>query len=263
MKAIAYNSTAVNPPRATTILGVRFLAGDAASVVGAGLRGGLVVAPSAPVLAALDRNEALREALTHADLAVMDSGLMVLVWGIATGERLQRVSGLKYLQLLLGGQGMKGRGAIAWVMPTLKARDRNLAWLRGRGFPTTADDCYVAPRYSPGASGDPALLEFVMRRRPEHLVIALGGETQEPLGLFLRRSLDYTPGIHCLGAAIGFLSGDQANIPAWADHMFLGWLVRCLYDPRRFVPRYWRAARLVGLIVRYRSRLPPLAGGAA
>lgn len=257
------DSNAANSPKSTTILGVKFLAGDASSVVDAGLRGGLVVVPSAPVLVALERDEALREALSHADLAVTDSGLMVLLWRIATGESLRRVSGLQYLKVLLAKPGMREPGAVAWVMPNPEARDRDLAWLRARDFPTSTDDCYLAPVYPPGALKDPALLEFVQRRHPAHLIIALGGGTQERLGLFLKRSLDYAPGIHCLGAAIGFLSGDQVNIPAWADRMFLGWLFRCLYDPRRFIPRYWRAARLVGLILRNRSRLPPLAGGAA
>ena len=34
------------------------------------------------------------------------------------------------------------------------------------------------------------------------------------------------PAIHCIGAALGFLTGDQVRIPHWADQWILGWLFR-------------------------------------
>lgn len=64
--------------------------------------------------------------------------------------------------------------------------------------------------------------------------------------------------IHCIGAAIAFLSGDQVAIPAWADKLYPGWLFRCLSEPKRYVPRYWAARKLFSLMVRYRSDLPAL-----
>jgi UDP-N-acetyl-D-mannosaminuronic acid transferase (WecB/TagA/CpsF family) len=86
--------------------------------------------------------------------------------------------------------------------------------------------------------------------------VTLGGGTQERLGLYLRSELDCKPSIHCIGAAIAFLSGDQVQIPRWADRMYLGWLFRCLSDPRRYMPRYWDARKLFSLMVRYGSSLP-------
>ena len=38
--------------------------------------------------------------------------------------------------------------------------------------------------------------------------------------------------------------------------MYLGWLFRCLSDPRRYMPRYWDARKLLSLMVRYGSSLP-------
>jgi UDP-N-acetyl-D-mannosaminuronic acid transferase (WecB/TagA/CpsF family) len=64
------------------------------------------------------------------------------------------------------------------------------------------------------------------------------------------------PAIHCIGAAIAFLSGDQVHIPAWADRFYLGWLFRCLSSPKRYVPRYLDAFGLAPLLWRYRSELP-------
>jgi len=68
--------------------------------------------------------------------------------------------------------------------------------------------------------------------------------------------LNYLPAIHCIGAAIAFLSGDQVFIPVWADKFYLGWLFRTLSEPGRFLPRYWNARKLYSLIHRYRDQLP-------
>jgi UDP-N-acetyl-D-mannosaminuronic acid transferase (WecB/TagA/CpsF family) len=70
------------------------------------------------------------------------------------------------------------------------------------------------------------------------------------------------PAILCLGAAIAFLSGagGQSKIPMWADRLMLGLFIRFLGNPRRFWRRYWDSLPLIGLIWRYRDRLPELEG---
>jgi UDP-N-acetyl-D-mannosaminuronic acid transferase (WecB/TagA/CpsF family) len=142
--------------------------------------------------------------------------------------------------------------------------ERNIAWLNAEGLDVGTDDCYVAPLYPRrGSVEDADLLEILNRRRPAHVFVCVGSGVQEKLGLYLKRHLDYTPGIHCIGAAIAFLSGDQARIPLWADRLALGWLVRCLRDPRVFVPRYLRAFRLAYLVVRYDDKAPPAARDAS
>lgn len=255
-----------------TILGIRFFSGTARGAVSVGMKGGLVVIPSAPVLVRMTTDAAHREALLNADMAIADSGLMVLSWRLIRGEKLVRISGLEYLILLqqrlreLSGEG----DTVAWVMPTVAARDRNLAWLRANGHMTKTNDFYVAPVYPPnGLLSDSVLLAWVRSRQPQHIIICLGGGVQERLGYFLKQELERgsgseeqgaskveRPGIHCVGAAIGFLSGDQVRIPMWADYLYLGWLFRCISAPRRFVPRYFKAARLLLLLWRYGKDAP-------
>jgi UDP-N-acetyl-D-mannosaminuronic acid transferase (WecB/TagA/CpsF family) len=104
------------------------------------------------------------------------------------------------------------------------------------------------------------LLELINRRRPAHIVVGLGGGIQEKLGYYLKLNASYRPAIHCIGAAIGFLSGDQVPIPLWADYLILGWLFRCLSEPKKFFPRYWKARRLVPLMLKYQDRVPNPAG---
>jgi UDP-N-acetyl-D-mannosaminuronic acid transferase (WecB/TagA/CpsF family) len=245
------------------ILGIRFFTGSAEDAVAIGLRGGLVVVPAAPALVELQWNVPYREALLNADLAITDSGLMVLLWRILTGKNIARVSGLKYLKLMFDLKALQSRESVLWIMPNAAARDQNLTWLRSQGYEFDASDCYLAPNYSQGDIVDTTLIEMVTKRKPKNIVVCLGGGTQERLGLMLKRACEFKPGIHCIGAAIGFLTGSQVQIPMWADRLFLGWLFRCWSQPKTFVPRYWRACQLVPMMFRYRENMPELktAGG--
>ncbi len=88
---------------------------------------------------------------------------------------------------------------------------------------------------------DEALVELVVQRKPRHVVIAIGAGAQEKLGWYLREQATWRPAIHCIGGALGFVTGDQVAIPDWADRFYLGWLLRLLSEPRAFVPRLWSA----------------------
>jgi hypothetical protein len=90
-----------------------------------------------------------------------------------------------------------------------------------QGIAATEDDCYVAPRYARrGSVQDAGLVSILERRRPPHRFLCVGSRVQEKLGLRLA----------------------------------VGWLVRCIRNPRVFVPRYPRASRLARLILRYDER---------
>ena len=238
------------------ILGIRFFTGSAEEAIAIGMRGGLVVVPSAPVLQGMLHDPFNRDAVICSDLAIPDSGLMVLVWNLVMRDRIPRISGLKYLKLLLDQPALRVPGALFWVMPSDESMVRFLGWLKDLGFPTTADDCYVAPQYGAGAAEDEALVRILNARRPSHVIISIGGGVQEKLGYYLKRNLAFIPAIHCTGAAAGFLSGDQVNIPPWADRFFLGWGFRCLSAPAKYIPRYWKARILVWLVLRFRERWP-------
>jgi UDP-N-acetyl-D-mannosaminuronic acid transferase (WecB/TagA/CpsF family) len=233
----------------TRILGIDFFCGDVSAAVKRALDGGLVVAPNAPGLATLGRDREYAAALLGADLVLPDSGFMVLLWNAISRERLRRVSGLEYLALLLREPALRELGATFWVMPSAESQARNLAWLRAQGLSVAQSDCYVAPKYSVGAIEDVELLERIRSSGARHVVIAIGGGVQERLGFFLKEKLGIARGIHCIGAAIGFLSGDQVRIPMWADAWLLGWLFRCVSAPTRSVPRYVAAARATDVAV--------------
>jgi len=243
-------------PRFQQILGVRFFVGDAQGAIDVvSQRGGLVVVPAAPALKNLAVDKGYREALLGADFAIADSAFMVVLWNLIDQNRIPKLSGLKYLRALIEEPDFRKVGNTFWVMPTAGAAQPNLRWLRQNGVSVANEDVYLAPLYGQTIS-DEELLDRIEERRPRHIVLGVGGGTQERLGLYLKQQLSYHPAIHCIGAAIAFLSGDQVHIPVWADTLGLGWLYRTVADPKRFLPRYWDARHLAPLLLKYRDRLP-------
>ena len=242
------------------ILGIQFFNGDVDDAVQSMIRrGGFLIAPSGTCFARLHEDERYRRAVLAADLAIADSGLMVLLWRLFRRESLQRISGLKYLKRLLATLKGGGTGEVFWIVPSGRARQKLLDWSRREALPITDEDCYVAPRYG-FEVGDPSLVALIERRRPAQVIIAIGSGAQEKLGHYLRENLSYRPAIHCIGAALGFLTGDQIAIPDWADRVFLGWFWRLLAQPRTFVPRLSRGLKLPWLLWKYGEKLPPMRG---
>jgi N-acetylglucosaminyldiphosphoundecaprenol N-acetyl-beta-D-mannosaminyltransferase len=249
----------VFPVRSTQqILGIRFFDGAARDAV-AQIKnhGGILIVPAAPALVRLQRDEIYRHAVINADTAIPDSGLMVLLWNVLRRQHLTRISGLAYLRQLICEPEFREPGRVFLVLPTETSRGKTLAWARREGLEIRSEDCYVAPMYEDSPE-DRQLLARVEKQRPTHIVIAIGNGPQEKLGYFLRENLSYRPAIHCIGAALGFLTGDQVAIPDWADQFYLGWFLRLLAQPRVFVPRLTRASMLPWLIFRYGSEMPPL-----
>jgi exopolysaccharide biosynthesis WecB/TagA/CpsF family protein len=243
---------------ARQILGIRFFNGDVDEAIQSMVqRGGFLIAPSGTCFARLREDERYRSAVLTADLAIADSGLMVLLYRLFRRESLERISGLKYLKHLLATLKGAGIGAVFWIVPNERAARTLLDWSRREAVLITGENCYVAPRYEIEV-GDPNLLALIERGRPAHVIIGIGSGAQEKLGHYLREHLSYRPAIHCIGAALGFLTGDQIAIPEWADRVFLGWLWRLFAQPRTFVPRLFRGLELPWLIWKYGENMPAL-----
>jgi UDP-N-acetyl-D-mannosaminuronic acid transferase (WecB/TagA/CpsF family) len=245
------------------ILGIPFLDTDVATLVEKSLdQGGLVVVPSGPGLSSdLMMNDCYRTAVTNADIAITDSGAMVLFWKLFHGHTIGRVSGLRFLKELLKTDALKPAGQLFWVHPTTDQRDANEVWLKTQGFELDESDSYIAPLYPKTKLSDAKLFGQLEKRHPKAIILCIGGGVQERLGYWLKEQYQKAglrcPAIICTGAAIGFLSGHQANIPSWADRLYLGWALRCFHDPKSFMPRYWRALPLAYLIARHGKKLPP------
>ena len=240
------------------VLGIDFFNGTCQAACEQAEQGGLVLAPSGPGLAGdLTRSAIYREAVQEADLVLADSGLLCLWAKYLSGKKIQRVSGLLFLQNLLERKKWV-RSSSLWVMPDQKQSDANVRWMR-KAYAGELSNCevYISPMYpANGRIIDQDLLRKIEEVRPRYIFIQIGGGTQERLGLYLKKNLSFSPVILCTGAALAFLSGQQVKIPRWADYFFLGWLLRCIYNPAVFVPRYLKAFKLIYLLLKYGEKSP-------
>ena len=244
--------------RTSQILGIPFFNGNVDEAVGLMCyHGEFLVAPSGTCFARLREDETYRRAVLAADLAIADSGLMVVLWRLFQRETVYRISGLKYLKRLLGRLKGERDTEVFWVLPGESARQKLIEWSSRGGFSIKSENCYVAPWYGPEVE-DRNLLSLIEQQRPAHVIVAIGSGAQEKVGYYLRENLSYRPAIHCIGAALGFITGDQPAIPELADRFYLGWLWRLVAHPAVFIPRLSHAVELPWLIWKYGEKLPPL-----
>jgi len=220
--------------------------------------GGLFLAPSGPGLAELGRNSHYDRALQEANVNLIDSGYLALLWKQLTGQQLKRHSGLKFIKALIEDPICKSNSKQLWIMPTRAHIEATSDFLQRQGFALESHHYYEAPYYTESPTTDSVLLEKIRKDRPNYVILAIAGGKQEVLGHWLCEQLDYKPAIVCIGAAIAFLSGQQANIPPWADRIYLGWLLRILSDPKTFLPRYWKAWKLKKILKTYGENAPPM-----
>lgn len=252
------DSSPTSPSSAESVLGISFFTGTVDEAVERhGRNGGYLVIPAAPALMKLRYDEEYRRAMQNADLALADSGLLVLLWRLATGRRLTKISGITYFKHLFDQGEIQAGQSTFWVFGSARAKEKALGWLAERGLRVPEQNCFTASA-PPSSSQDYALLVRIEEEKPKHVVIAMGGGGQEKLALYLRDYLLYRPSIHCIGAALGFLSGEERTIPEWAEQSHLGWLTRLFAQPRMFFPRVGIAFALTRMIFKYRSELPPL-----
>jgi exopolysaccharide biosynthesis WecB/TagA/CpsF family protein len=240
------------------ILGISFLKGNVYDVLKGLKNGGLLVVPAAPALSNIKNDASYYDALLTADIVIPDSGYMSLIWNLFHREKITRISGLKFLTEFLNDKEVSSDLRILLVNPNKSEAEANLAYLRSRGYDLSDDISYLAPHYTEPIVEDKSLLHFIEEKRPKYVVINIGGGTQEKLGAYLKKNLSYSPAIICTGAAISFLTGRQARIPAWADKLYLGWLYRCIQKPSVFIPRYFKAFKLALFIFRYEHYQPAI-----
>jgi UDP-N-acetyl-D-mannosaminuronic acid transferase (WecB/TagA/CpsF family) len=240
------------------VLGIDFVNGTAADAAAfATVNGGCVAIPAAPALLKLKHDEDYRRALQRCDLVLPDSGLLALVWRLVSGRTLRKISGIEYLSALLNERSLRERGKTFCIVGSSDAKAAALKLLLKEGFEVDEEDFFVAP-HEIATTGDHALLLAIEERRPTHIIIALRSGVQETLGIYLRDFLMYRPAIHCVGAALGFRSGYESQIPEVLERRHLGWLARLHAEPRMILPRLGIALSVAIMILRSRSELPPL-----
>ena len=224
---------------------IKFMDGDFKDIKFLLDKGGLLVLPAAPALANIYSDKSYHRALKHADIALFDSGFFCLLLRIFKGIKIKKYSGLKFLTQFL--KSLKNRSdKILMINPSYNEQLLNKKYLKLKKINNS--NHYVAPFYNKNIINDLKLLKMIKKDKPRYIVINLGGGVQELLGSYLKYNLDYKPSIVCSGAAIAFLTGQQAKIPSIFDKLYLGWLIRIMFNPFIFIPRYIKAFKLFFLM---------------
>lgn len=232
------------------LFGIRFLDGSFGELREELDRGGVMVVPAAPALASILHDQHYHATLRESRFAIFDSGLLCLLLLAFKGVAVRKLSGLAFLRLFLRDIASLESGAVFLIDPTPADSEANRTLIRRHGYMLEVTHQYVAPMYPAGEISDPHLLRVLEELRPRYIILNLGGGVQEKLGVYLGRHLGHSAlSIICTGAAIAFLTKRQASIPPILDRLYLAWLVRCLSDYRRFVPRYLQGFKLIPMIM--------------
>ena len=106
---------------------------------------------------------------------------------------------------------------------------------------------YTSPIYK--NVQDKNLLKKINKFKPDYVMINLGGGIQEILAIYINKNTKFKLSIMCTGAAIAFLTGEQAPMNKYVDRAYLGWLVRLLWSPKKYYLRTLKSFSLLKLFI--------------
>jgi len=193
----------------------------------------VLVAPAASALADIDVKKKYHLSLKKADIAILDSGFFCILLKILKRVNVQKFSGYLFLELFLTKAAKHNK--ILLINPTKKSNYLNSRLLKKKGFKNILG--YTAPLYKKNLV-DLDLIKLVNNYKPRYVIINIGGGTQEILAQYLKENIKKRKiNILCTGAAIAFMTGEQAPINKIVDKFYLGWLVRLLHNPREYFIR--------------------------
>ena len=203
---------------------------------------GLFTFPAAPPLATLELNSDYHKSLISSDYVFFDSGYFVLLLRYLKGIKVNKFSGYKFLKLLFKFLNSNKEKKIFLVDPLAKNSENNLKYLKNLGCINIRN--YIAPIYNEIPIKDEKLLRQIIDFQPEFIIINLGGGTQEILGNFLKKNINFKSKVICTGGAISYFTKDQAPINDMIDKLYLGWFFRLLFNPIVFIPRLLKSLSL-------------------
>ena len=205
-------------------------------------KGGYLVAPAASALSNISSNKKYHESLKKSDVAIFDSGFFCILLRIFKGKKINKLSGYFFLKKFLS-MNFKKKTKFLTVDPTVADSKINKLYLRSKNIKNVTS--YTAPKYERNNIGDKKLIKIIKKYKPKYIIINIGGEIQEILGLFITNNINYKTSVFCTGAAIAFLTKRQAPINDIIDKFYLGWLTRIIFNPRKSLIRTIKSLYLI------------------
>lgn len=233
------------------MFGITFINGGYSAAIKLLKAGKLMHIPSGPGLATINKDKRYKRAIQSGDFAIPDSGYFVLLLRILKNVKIKKYSGHSFLKDFFTRENFN-KGDLFLVDPNKSESKINNDFLNKIGIPISNDYHFVAPIYDKGEIKDKILLDKLesLKIKPKFIMINLGSNVQEPLGCFIKSNLSYKVGIFGSGAAISFFTGTQVPISSTVDSLGLGWLWRCISNPKKFIPRYFAAFYLILIVIK-------------
>tara|TARA_Y100000590_G_scaffold357023_1_gene411636 strand:+ start:594 stop:1307 length:714 start_codon:yes stop_codon:yes gene_type:complete len=204
--------------------------------------GGYLVAPAASALTNIDEDKIYHDTLVQSDVAIFDSGFFCILLRIFKKIKVKKLSGYFFLKNFLNLKFEKETKFLS-IDPTKEDSEINAKYLKSKNLLNLSS--YVAPIYNKNDITDQNLLDIIYNDKPRYIIINLGGGIQEPLALYIKNNINFKSSIFCTGAAIAFLTKTQAPINDTIDKLYLGWLVRTIHNPKKFLIRTIKSLSLI------------------
>ena len=205
---------------------------------------GLLTFPAAPALVNIFKDKKYYQSLKNSDYVFFDSGYLCLILRIIKNIHVNKLSGLLFLKKLIHNL-KNSKFKILLIDPNSESSKRNKYFLKKKFIKNLYS--YIAPQYNYNFD-DKILLKKIKKIDPKFIIINLGGGVQEQLGLYIKNNTKKKITIICTGAAIAFLTGDQAKIPHYIDKYYLGWLFRIIFNPGLYFSRYLNSFKLLFMV---------------
>ena len=219
---------------------IKFYSGDYDQIKYEFDKGGVLVAPAASALANIDTDKQYYSSLKNSKIAILDSGFFCILLRIFRLQKVKKLSGFLFLKTFL--DNFKNQQKILFIDPSKKSNILNIKFLKSKkiiNFKT-----YIAPNYNKKFF-DLKLLNLINNYKPKYIVINIGGGSQEPLAIYINKNIKYNVSIMCTGAALAFMTGEQAPINKFIDKIYLGWLTRIIWNPKLYLGRILKSFKII------------------
>lgn len=204
-------------------------------------KGGYLVAPAASALINIRKNQLYYESLKKSTIAIFDSGFFCILLRLTGIFFPKKFSGYLFINKFLNYKKAYGKKIFLINASNIQAK-KNLYLLQKKGFKKIF--LYVAPIYRNNIK-DLKIINMIKRIKPHYTIINIGGEKQEPLAYYITKKIKIKTAIFCLGAAIDFKTKLQAPINLFWDHIYVGWLIRLIFNPVKFFRRTVNSIKLI------------------
>ena len=220
--------------------GIKFISGNYIEIKKEFDKGGVLVAPAASALANIYNDKNYYLALKQSNIAILDSGFFCILLRFFKLKKVKKLSGYLFLRTFL--KDYKNQNKILFIDPSKKSSLINFFYLRSQKIFNFKS--YIAPIYKRNQF-DFRLIGVIKKYKPRYIIINLGGGSQEPLAIFIKKKINFKSSIMCTGAALAFMTGEQAPINKFIDRVYLGWAVRILWSPQLYLVRILKSFKII------------------